>query len=166
MLSSKLMRALTLGLSLAGTVAFAGDATGKSAASTQLACPSGTKQIGTPEEGLYCRKSVSVNGLNFAHGPAVSYFSNGQKRYEGQYFEGFRTGTWVFYDESGKETGRTEFSGNSYHGKRVQYFANGKPRLVEEYVNGKRHGLTQEFSEDGKLVREAQYRDDRLADAK
>lgn len=166
MLSSKLMRTLTLGLSLAGTLAFAGDATSKSAASTKLDCPAGTKQFGTPEETLYCRKTVAVNGLNFAHGPAVSFYPNGQKRFEGQYFEGFRTGTWTFYDESGKQTGSTEFSGNSYHGKRVQYFANGKPRLVEEYVNGKRHGLTQEFSEDGKLIREAQYRDDKPADAK
>jgi len=166
MLFSKLIRTLTLGLSLVGTAALAGDAASKSGTTTQLNCPSGTKQFGTPDDGLICRKTVPENGYYVPHGPAVSYYPNGQKRYDGQYFEGFRSGTWTFFDESGKQTGRTEFSGNNYHGKRVQYFASGKPRLIEEYVNGKRHGLTQEFAEDGKIIREAQYRDDKLADAK
>jgi len=166
MLSSKLIRTLTLGLSLTGAAAFAGDEAGNAGANVQLNCPSGTKQFGNPNDGVYCRKPVSKDGYNLPHGPYVSYYPNGQKRSVGQYFEGFRSGTWTFYDEAGKQTGRTEFSGDNYHGKRVQYFANGKPRLVEEYVNGKRNGLTQEFAEDGKLVREAQYRDDKLADAK
>jgi antitoxin component YwqK of YwqJK toxin-antitoxin module len=157
---------LTLALSLAGTAAFAGDAPSKATASVKLDCPSGTKQWGKPDDGIYCRKTVSTEGYNMPHGPYVSYHRNGQKRSEGQYVEGFRSGTWTFYDESGKETGRTEFSGGNYHGKRVQYFASGKQRLVEEYVNGKREGLTQEFSEDGKLIREAQYRDDTQVNAK
>lgn len=166
MLSAKLIRTLTLGVSLAGTVAFAGDAASKTGVNIQLNCPSGTKQFGNPDDGIYCRKMVSKDGFNMPHGPYMSYFPNGQKRAEGQYFEGFRSGTWTFYDESGKQTGRTEFSGDNYHGKRVQYFANGKPRLIEEYVNGRRQGLMQEFSEDGKLVREAQFRDDKQVDAK
>jgi antitoxin component YwqK of YwqJK toxin-antitoxin module len=166
MLSSTLIRTLTLGLSLAGATAFAGDATSKTEAAIQLNCPSGTQQFGNPDDGLYCRKTVSKDGYNMPHGPYASYFPNGQKRSEGQYFEGFRSGAWTFYDESGKQTGRTDFSGDNYNGKRVQYFANGKPRLVEEYVNGKRQGLTQEFSADGKLVREAQYHDDRQVEAK
>jgi len=166
MLSSKLIRNLTLGLSLVGSAAFAGGAASKAGANIQLNCPSGTKQFGNADDGIYCRKTVSQDGHNMPHGPYVSYYPNGQKRSEGQYFEGFRSGTWSFYDETGKQTGRTEFSGDNYHGKRVQYFASGKPRLVEEYVNGKRHGLTQEFSEDGKVIREAQYRDDKQVDAK
>jgi antitoxin component YwqK of YwqJK toxin-antitoxin module len=166
MLSSKLIGTLTLGLSLAGTVALAEGTAGKAGMNIKLNCPAGTKQFGNPDDGIYCRKTVSTDGYNVPHGPYVSYFPNGQKRSEGQYFEGFRSGTWAFYDESGKQTGRTEFNGDNYHGKRVQYFSNGKPRLVEEYVNGKRHGLTQEYSEDGKLVREVQYRDDKKVEAK
>jgi hypothetical protein len=165
MLSSKLVGAVTLALSLAGSAAFAGGTTSK-AANVKLDCPSGTKPFGNPDDGIYCRKTVSVDGYNVPHGPYVSYFPNGQKRSEGQYLEGFRSGTWVFYDESGKETGRTEFSKGDYHGKRVQYFASGKPRLVEEYVNGKRQGLTREFSEDGKLVREVLYRDDKKVETR
>jgi hypothetical protein len=166
MLSSKLIRTLTLGLSLAGTAAFAGDTASNAGTTIKLKCPEGTKQFGTPTDGTFCRKVLSADGNNVAHGPYVSYHPNGQKRAEGQYFEGFRNGTWKFYDASGKQTGSTEFSGDSYHGQRVQYFASGKPRLVEEYVKGKRHGLTQEFSEDGKVVRQVQYRDDRPAQTK
>lgn len=166
MLSSKLIGILTLALSLTGTAAFGGNSTSKAATSTTLNCPSGTKQFGNPDDGITCRKTVSTEGYNVPHGPYVSYHPNGQKRSEGQYFEGFRSGTWTFYDESGKETGRTEFSGGTYHGKRVQYFASGRQRLIEEYMNGKRHGLTQEFTEDGKIVREVQFRDDKQVEAK
>jgi antitoxin component YwqK of YwqJK toxin-antitoxin module len=166
MLFSKLIRNLILGLGLVGSPAFAEDAAPKAGASTQLNCPQGATQFGSPNEGIYCRKTVAKDGDNLPHGPYVSFHSNGQRRSEGQYVEGFRSGTWTFYDEAGKETRRTEFSGDSRTGKRVQYFASGKPHIIEEYVSGKRHGLMQEFSEDGKLVREAQFRDDKQAEVK
>ena len=151
--ASKLLQLLALGTSLAGTAALAEDAASKAGTPAQLSCPSGTRQSGTPSEGLYCAKVVTKEGDNVPHGPYVSYHSNGQKRSEGQYFEGFRSGTWTFYDESGKETRATSLGEASRQGKRVQYFASGKPHRIEEYVNGKRHGVSHEFSEDGKLVR-------------
>ncbi len=164
MLSSRLIRTMTLGLGLVGTAALAGEATSK-VETIKLNCPAETRQFGNPDDGIYCRKTVSIEGYNVPHGPYVSYFPNRQKRSEGQYFEGFRSGTWTFYDESGKKTGSTAFTGGNYHGKRVQYFASGKPRLMEEYVNGKRHGITQEFAEDGRLLREVHYRDNRQVQA-
>ncbi|HTA27745.1 MAG TPA: hypothetical protein VK809_08150 [Bacteroidia bacterium] len=35
-------------------------------------------------------------------GPTASYYENGQKRYEGSYVKGKPTGTWNFYDNTGK----------------------------------------------------------------
>ncbi len=158
---SKMMQTLVLGVFLAGPVALAQEQAATGAKNPTLNCPAGTKQVGNPNDGLYCRKLEAKEGLHAPHGPYASFFPNGQKRAEGQYVDGFRSGSWTFYDESGQVTGRTEFQRDNYHGKRVQYFPNGKQRMVEEYTNGKRNGLVQEFSEDGKLVRQAQYRDDR-----
>lgn len=166
MLPSKMMKTLTLGMVLAAPMAFAGGQATKSTATYKLNCPAGTKQFGTADDGLFCRKVDATDGMHIPHGPYVSYYPNGQKRSEGQYVEGFRSGLWTFYSEAGQVTGRTEFQRENYHGKRVLYFANGKPRLVEEYSNGKRNGVVQEFSEDGKLVREAHYRDDQQVAAK
>jgi len=161
MLLSKMMQTLALGLVFAAPVSFAEGQIAKGVATNyKLNCPAGTKQFGNADDGLYCRKVDAIDGIHTPHGPYVAYYPNGQKRSEGQYVDGFRSGLWTFYNEAGQVTGRTEFQRENYHGKRVLYFANGKQRIVEEYTNGKRNGLVQEFSEDGKLVRQARYRDD------
>jgi antitoxin component YwqK of YwqJK toxin-antitoxin module len=160
MLPSKMMKTLVLGLVFVTSPALAEGQATKGAVNQKLSCPAGTKQFGTADDGLFCRKADAKDGMHIPHGPYASYFPNGQKRSEGQYVDGFRSGSWTFYNEAGQVTGRTEFQRENYHGKRVLYFANGKPHIVEEYANGKRNGLVQEFSEDGKLVRQAQYRDD------
>ncbi|QRK05169.1 hypothetical protein JQX13_33905 [Archangium violaceum] len=160
MLPSKMMQTLALGLVFAAPTAFAEGQSAKGGTQYNLNCPVGTKQFGNADDGLFCRKVEASKGMHTPHGPYVSYYPNGQKRSEGQYVDGFRSGQWTFYNEAGQVSGRTEFQRENYHGNRVLYFANGKPRLVEEYAKGKRNGLVQEFSADGKLVRQAQYRDD------
>jgi antitoxin component YwqK of YwqJK toxin-antitoxin module len=165
MQTSKLIGVLVLGMSLGASTAFAADQAPKVGAS-KLKCPAGSSQFGNPNDGLFCRKTVSTDGYNVPHGPYTAYHAGGQKSVDGQYVEGFRSGTWVYYDTSGKVTEKIEFSRENYNGKREQFFSNGKLRLVEEYVAGKRQGLTQEFSEDGKVVREARYHDDREVAAK
>lgn len=166
MLLSKLIPALFLGTCLWGAPSLAEEERRSVGKYNQLSCPQGTTQFGKLQEGLYCRKVVAKEGDNVPHGPFVSYYHNGQKRSEGQYSEGFRSGTWTFFDETGHQTRRTEFGGADRTGKRIQYFASGKPRIIEEYVNGKRHGLMQEFSEDGELIREAQFRDGKQVEGK
>jgi hypothetical protein len=151
MQSKKLMRMFTLGLALAAPAAFAGEA------SEQLTCPAGTKQAGSKADGLFCRKPELAGGSFVAHGPYRSFHTNGKKAAVGQYSNGFKSGTWSFFDESGKEYDKIEFHENNYHGKRTLYFASGKPHIVEEYQNGLKNGVVQELSEDGKVVREARF---------
>jgi antitoxin component YwqK of YwqJK toxin-antitoxin module len=160
MLSSKLIRTFTLGVVLASPLALAADK------APRLNCPQGTRQFGNPTDGLFCRKVEAKDGMYTPHGPYASYHTNGNKASEGQYKDGFRSGVWTYYDESGKERGKTEFNADNYHGKRVLYFPSGKPRIVEEYQNGKRHGLVQELAEDGSVVRQARYENDREVAAK
>lgn len=155
MLSSKLMRTLTLGLALAAPASMARDSAEK------LNCPTGTKQFGTKAEGLVCRKVSSQEGMYVAHGPYVEYHPNGKKATDGQFSEGFKSGVWTFYDEAGNERGKTEFKLGNYHGQRVLYFPSGKPRLVEEYQNGRKHGLTKELAEDGRVVSQVRYDNNR-----
>ena len=155
MLSSKLMRTLTLGLALAAPAAMAGDV------AAQLNCPSGTKQFGSKAEGLVCRKVSGQEGMYAAHGPYVEYHPNGHKATDGQFTDGFKSGVWTFYDESGKERGKTEFKLGTYHGQRVLYFPSGKPRVIEEYQNGRKHGLVKEMAEDGRVVSQVRYENNR-----
>ena len=154
MLSSKLTRTLILGLALAAPAAMAGDAAAK------LNCPSGTKQFGSVSEGLTCRKS-SQGGSFVAHGPYAEYHPNGKMAAKGQYTDGFKTGVWTFYDETGSERGTTEFKEGNYHGQRVLYFPSGKPRIIEEYQNGRKQGLVKEMAEDGRVISQVRYENNR-----
>ncbi|RKG98857.1 toxin-antitoxin system YwqK family antitoxin [Corallococcus carmarthensis] len=151
MQSKKLMRMFTLGLALASPVAFAGDTT------TQLVCPEGTKQSGSKEDGLFCRKPELAGGSFVAHGPYRSFHANGKKAAVGQYLNGLKTGTWFFFDEAGNEYDKIEFRESNYHGTRTLSFASGKPHLIEHYQNGLKDGVFQELSEDGKVVRESRF---------
>jgi hypothetical protein len=160
MLFSMMGRALVVGLMLSTTESLANDATFK------LNCPANTHQFGSPQEGISCRKPDSSIGQGIAHGPYVSFHANGQKSAEGQYVDGFRSGSWTFYSEDGQVRSRIEFQAGNYHGKREEYFPNGKVRIVEMYVAGKLNGLVKEFSEDGRLVRQAEYRADRDVSSK
>lgn len=155
MLFSMMSRALVVGLMLSATESLASDS------ALKLSCPANTRQFGTPQEGINCRKTDSSNGRGVAHGPYVSFHANGQKNAEGQFVEGFRAGTWTFYSEEGQVRSRIEFQGGNYHGKREEYFPNGKVRIVETYVAGKLNGLVKEFSADGQLVRQAEFRDNK-----
>ncbi|NBD13151.1 toxin-antitoxin system YwqK family antitoxin [Corallococcus silvisoli] len=151
MQSKTLMQMFTLGLALAAPVAFAGES------ATQLTCPQGTKQSGSKEEGLFCRKSELAGGSFVAEGPYRSFHPNGKKAAVGQYANGFKTGTWYFYDEAGTQYGKTEFRESNYHGTRTLYFASGKPHFIEQYQNGLKDGVVQELSEDGKVVHESRF---------
>lgn len=132
----------------------------------KLDCPAGTVQRGTrisKDDGVYCVKADTARkaGEPVAHGPYVDFHANGQKRSEGQYQDGFRTGHWTFYDANGAKSGETEFEGGNYSGRRVEYHANGKVKLEQQWVKGKREGLETAFAADGSTVRQVQYRADR-----
>jgi antitoxin component YwqK of YwqJK toxin-antitoxin module len=58
---------------------------------------------------------VYVDGVK--DGPSVQWYASGQKEWEGRYEDGFRTGEWLFWTESG-EVDR-ERSGRYQAGQRV-----------------------------------------------
>ncbi|MBJ6762136.1 hypothetical protein JGU66_15290 [Myxococcaceae bacterium JPH2] len=131
-----------------------------------LRCPNGTIQSGSKAEGLFCRKQELRGGGMVAHGPYRSFHANGQVAAIGQYADGFKTGTWFFYDELGKEYSRTEFRENKYHGQRILFYSSGQRHFVEEYRDGVKNGVVQELSEDGRVVSEARFENGNFMPAK
>ncbi|MBU8897667.1 hypothetical protein DRW03_23620 [Corallococcus sp. H22C18031201] len=139
---------------------------GAQAVDSGLQCPSGTTPSGSKAEGLFCRKHELRGGGMVAHGPYRSFHANGQAAAIGQYADGFKTGTWFFYDELGKEYSRTEFRENKYHGQRILFYPSGKRHFVEEYRDGVKNGVVQELSEDGRVVRESRFENGQLMQMK
>ncbi|WP_164020375.1 toxin-antitoxin system YwqK family antitoxin [Pyxidicoccus trucidator] len=155
MLSTKLIRMLTLGLALAAPAAMAGDTASK------LNCPAGTAQAGTKDEGFTCVKANAKAGTQLAHGAYVEYHPNGKLATQGQFSDGLKVGVWTFYDESGNKRSTAEFKSGGWDGQRVMYFPSGKPRLIEEYQNGRKNGLVKELAEDGRVVSQVRYENNR-----
>lgn len=56
--------------------------------------------------------SLPLDELGQYHGLSVSYYESGQKKSEGNYLHGFRTGKWNNYDESGKLVSTDEYDVN------------------------------------------------------
>ena len=108
------------------------------AADPILSCPPGTQQAGgskSPLEAVVCVRFDKDGGRIF-HGPYVAFWPNGQRQAEGQYEDGWRTGTFTFFDKDGVKTGVTTFKHGEYDGARVEFSPNGQPSLTERYVNG------------------------------
>lgn len=101
-----------------------------------------------------------VLGLRVFHGPMIALYANGNVEAVGQNEEGLRSGKWVFFDETGRKTGETEFARGEYHGRRVEFLADGKLKFEENWVNGKRQGVQKQFDANG-VATLTEYRDDR-----
>lgn len=134
--------------------------------SVKLDCPAGTVQRGTKvsaRDGVYCVKTAASRkaGEPVAHGPYVDFHANGQKRSEGQYVDGFRSGQWHFFDANGAKSGETEFAGGDYNGRRVEFHPNGQKKLEQQWVKGKREGMETAYAKDGTTVRQVKYTQDR-----
>ncbi len=128
----------------------------------KMACPAGSKQIGGPKTdfGAYACLKGTADGMRIFTGPMVSFDNAGHVVAIGQMEESFRTGTWKFYDVSGRLTGTTSFHKGEYDGLRVEYQADGKLKFEETWVMGKRQGAQKTFDTAG-MVTVTEYRDDR-----
>jgi hypothetical protein len=144
----------------AGVVVMAMSSSAFAAETIKLNCPAGTKQVNTSSAVACVKPGPSKSGGLNSHGPMV-LLEKGKKAAEGQTENGFRTGAWTFYDETGTKVGTANFKGGNYHGEVTYLFPSGKVRKVEQFSEGLRHGTVKEFAEDGKLVKQTEYRDNR-----
>lgn len=128
----------------------------------KISCAAGTRQIGGPRTdlGAYACLKATSDGMRIMHGPMISFDNDGHVVAVGQMDEGFRTGTWKFFDAQGRLIGVTGFAKGEYHGVRVEYVADGKLKFEENWVNGKRQGPQKNFDAAG-VATITEYRDDR-----
>ncbi len=119
----------------------------------KLNCPAGTRQVGgpkTPFEATLCMK-VGADGSRVFHGPYVAWWPNGQKQAEGQNEEGWRSGHWVIWDQSGVKSAEIDFLHGDFHGKRVQFWPNGKVMMEELYDHGRQQSV-KTFDQNGVAI--------------
>lgn len=128
-------------------------------AEPSLTCPAGSRQSGgkdTVFEATFCTKAGRL-GEPLMHGPYLGLYKSGQKRVEGAYLEGKRTGLWIAYDEKGGKLEELTFDNDLWNGKRTQWIA-GSKILEENWVAGKRQGIQKEWLKGKEVATE--FKDD------
>ncbi len=85
--------------------------------------------------GTYKTKEMKVK-----HGHFVFYYSNGQKKGEGNYIDDKREGKWTFWWENGHKRSEGEFFDGKRNGKWVFWHENGQKKSEGEYLNGTQNG--------------------------
>jgi hypothetical protein len=71
----------------------------------QKPCPAGAFLVGEPPPSgfeMYCAVPDPQARYKF-HGWYLSWYGNGQKASEGEYFDGLRHGTWIFWHKNGQK---------------------------------------------------------------
>ena len=107
-------------------------------------CAPGTEQVGSgPPDGLtaYCRQPV-VGGYR-KQGIETDWYSNGQKRFEGEYVRDKKHGVWTTFHRNGEKKAVETF----YNGKRTnkaKYDRKGQP-VKEEDKDAQRRENRQKF---------------------
>ena len=93
-------------------------------------------------------------------GPWTDFYSNGQKRYEGQFKNDRCTGEFKYYDEQGRLKATNLFDKSGEKALNKTYAENGTLIATGYYLNQKKEGVWQYFSRDnGKMILEEDNKD-------
>lgn len=87
----------------------------------------------------------------------IGYYSNNQKRIEGEFRDGKRHGKWYYWYENGNMWSEGSFHEGRRDGPGVTYHENGEKYVVGTYDNDERIGVWQFYDENGDLIKEIDY---------
>jgi len=111
-----------------------------------IKCPSGTvEQINRHEDqgwvvGCHLPKKIW-------HGPFHRWFSNGNKRASGGYWEGKRSGAWSQWHRNGQKQSQGAYENNKREGRWLTWHRNGQRAAIGEYRGDKRSGVFEFWTE-------------------
>ncbi len=163
---------------LTGVIALCSLLVACSSPSMEHDCPPGTAAARhTHPEGqrIECVRGSegAGEGKVVKHGPAISWFSNGQvertvhytdglldgpsivfhpngvRASSGAYAQGKKVGLWTFLDVTGITLSVKQYREGVLHGVQKEYFADGRIKGREAYRAGKRHGPSTTFHASG-----------------
>lgn len=98
---------------------------------------------------------VLINGKE--DGSWVFYYSNGERKAEGNYSNGKKNGKWTYYYKNGKIKQQGNYSYGKLTGSWKWYYENGILLVEEFYIYGNRDGESVEYSETGEIISKGNY---------
>jgi len=94
----------------------------------------------------------------FKNGKDTLYFSNGNKRYEGEFKHGKYGGNGILYHENGNKAYVGEFKNGKFDGNGTLYYENGNKTYVGQFKNGKFDGNGTAYYKNGNKGYEGQFK--------
>lgn len=83
------------------------------------------------------------------HGPYTSYYSSGEIKSRGNFYQGTASGIWEYYYENGNLKMKGALKNNINHGLWIYFYEDGQVSMEGEIYQGKRNGLWKYFYENG-----------------
>lgn len=96
------------------------------------------------------------------NGRSVSYYTNGQMEWEGEYVDGKWHGRFLEYYENGQVWREGEYVNGKPHGRWVKYYGNGRIQWEGEYVDGEPNGRWVWYYENGRMQMAEEHVDGKL----
>lgn len=87
----------------------------------------------------------------------VSYYPNGNIKYEAEVHDGKRNGVLQSFYENGKLKSKENWKDGFVHGKVENYYEDGKLESISNWVMGQQEGVTKKYFVSGKLKTQSSY---------
>ena len=99
-----------------------------------------------------------LSGTSIIEGKGISFYKNGNKRYEGNWKEGKANGKGIRYYENGNKYYEGDFKNGEANGKGLKYDEKGKKKYEGDWKEGFEEGEGKEFFENGVLCYEGEWK--------
>lgn len=132
----------------------------------RLRCPRGTRQTHRKfKHSAYRRNWGTVyrcmkrrGGKDILHGPMVTLWPNGVRRFEARFVNGKKHGVYKTYDRQGKLWRLEHFVAGKAHGRFQGWYSGlGKRQTEGQWRGGRRVGLWKSWHRNGQLKEQGQY---------
>lgn len=85
------------------------------------------------------------------------YLKNRQRQNTGQYLNGKETGTFIWYDEEGRQIEERNYDEGYLHGKYIEWHPNGRVKTLGNYAHGRPEGEWISYTHRGKIKEQQTY---------
>ncbi len=99
-----------------------------------------------------------LNGTNIIEGKGISFYKNGNKRYEGNWKEGKAHGKGIRYYENGNKYFEGDFKNGEANGKGIKFNEKGNKIYEGEWKEGVEEGEGKAYFENGILCYEGEWK--------
>jgi len=107
-------------------------------------------------------KLIDTIYLDKGNAHVITYYDNGKKSMDCQYFNGWLQGKKTCWYSNGNPSSEITFLNNTFHGQAKAYYADGTLKTDENYFWGRLNGKCNYFYANGKASKSLSYRMDKL----